>query len=208
MSLLNPFVYPAQPHFRRHAPAGYAEYQAYKPWLRDEFTFRCVYCLQRETWSRGLHTVFSVDHVVPQNKDPNLVCVYSNLVYACLWCNSARQDISVIDPTEVGMAEHLVVEASGLVKGLTEDGRVLVELLHLNAPAAVKERLRIRRICDRGESVEPDEAAITDYKEAFGYPDDLPDLRRLQPPLGNCLAGNCTDCYHARRERKELPTIY
>src|SRR5262249_17749625 len=34
-----PFAYPVAAHRRRHAPAGYADYQNYKPWLRDEFTF-------------------------------------------------------------------------------------------------------------------------------------------------------------------------
>ena len=45
------FTYPPEPHLRKHAPAGYKNYPEYKPWLRDEFEFRCVYCLQREMWS-------------------------------------------------------------------------------------------------------------------------------------------------------------
>jgi hypothetical protein len=35
-----PFAYPSAPHSRRHGPAGYEDYTHYKPWLRDEFTFR------------------------------------------------------------------------------------------------------------------------------------------------------------------------
>ena len=34
------FDYPRQPHERRHGPSGYDPYGGYKPWLRDEFTFR------------------------------------------------------------------------------------------------------------------------------------------------------------------------
>ena len=30
------------PHVRCHAPKGYQDYRSYKPWLRDEFPFRCV----------------------------------------------------------------------------------------------------------------------------------------------------------------------
>lgn len=45
-----PFNYPDAPHRRRHGPRGYADYASYRPWLRDEFTFRCVYCLLREQW--------------------------------------------------------------------------------------------------------------------------------------------------------------
>lgn len=43
-----PFRFAAAPHVRKHGPGGYEMYQSYKDWLRDEFTFRCVYCLERE----------------------------------------------------------------------------------------------------------------------------------------------------------------
>jgi hypothetical protein len=39
------FTYPHSFHVRRHGPCGYHDYRAYKPWLRDKFEFRCVYCL-------------------------------------------------------------------------------------------------------------------------------------------------------------------
>ena len=41
------FTYPRSRHIRRHGPHGYRDYRSYKPWLRDEFAFRCVYCLWR-----------------------------------------------------------------------------------------------------------------------------------------------------------------
>ena len=47
--MTSPFVYPASPHVRRHGPMGYADHASFRPWLRDEFAFRCVYCLRRET---------------------------------------------------------------------------------------------------------------------------------------------------------------
>src|SRR4051812_13664188 len=53
----HPFEYPAGVHVRRHGPSGWTEYQRYRSWLRDEFCFRCVYCLLREQWldmRRGL----------------------------------------------------------------------------------------------------------------------------------------------------------
>ncbi len=46
--MTTPFRYPDGPHQRRHGPRGYASYESYRPWLRDEFAFRCVYCLTRE----------------------------------------------------------------------------------------------------------------------------------------------------------------
>lgn len=208
MSRLDPFAYPTEPHVRKHAPAGYAEYQAYKPWLRDEFVFRCVYCLQREMWSRDRHAVFSVDHVVPQSEDPSLTCVYSNLVYACVRCNSARQDVTVIDPTVVGMGGHLAVGSDGVVRGLTEDGEFLVELLHLNAGRVVQERLRVFRIRDRYEANPSDTGVAADFSESFGFPDELPDLRGLRPPAGNSLEVNRRSCFAALQERRQLPCVY
>ena len=44
------FAYPRELHERRHGPLGYLDYGDYRPWLRDEFQFRCVYCLCRERW--------------------------------------------------------------------------------------------------------------------------------------------------------------
>lgn len=59
--MLTPFAYPAAPHARRHGPQGYANYPEYKDWLRDEFTFRCVYCREREQWYPSRAAAFSVD---------------------------------------------------------------------------------------------------------------------------------------------------
>ena len=33
---------------RQHGPRGYVDDEHYKPWLRDEFTYRCLYCGCRE----------------------------------------------------------------------------------------------------------------------------------------------------------------
>jgi len=45
-----PFIFPSVAHVRKHGPVGYTDFTTYKPWLRDEFQFRCVYCLERERW--------------------------------------------------------------------------------------------------------------------------------------------------------------
>ncbi|MCU0704218.1 MAG: hypothetical protein MUF18_09615 [Fimbriiglobus sp.] len=75
-----PFTYPDRPHGRRHGPVGYADYTSYRPWLRDEFAFRCVYCLRRETWGR-VFGEFAVDHFLPVKHRPDLTTVYTNLLY-------------------------------------------------------------------------------------------------------------------------------
>jgi hypothetical protein len=47
------FAYPNEVRGRKHGPAGYGNYEAYRDWLRDEFSFRCAFCLMRESWLRG-----------------------------------------------------------------------------------------------------------------------------------------------------------
>jgi 5-methylcytosine-specific restriction endonuclease McrA len=84
--------YPLTAHQRRHAPAGYKNYQDFKPWLRDEFLFRCVYCLERERWYPNRADSFSVDHVQPKSRVPERLFDYSNLVYTCSRCNSSKQE--------------------------------------------------------------------------------------------------------------------
>ena len=77
------FNYPQHAHQRRHGPRGYNDYRSFKPWLRDEFAFRCVYCLWRETWCAAGDAAFSVEHLQPQSRQPDLARDYTNMVYAC-----------------------------------------------------------------------------------------------------------------------------
>jgi hypothetical protein len=60
-----PFVYLDRPQLRKHGPAGYTNYQSFKPWLRDEFQFRCAYCLERERWNGG-HAAFASNTFSPK----------------------------------------------------------------------------------------------------------------------------------------------
>jgi hypothetical protein len=41
-----------------------------KPWLRDDFSFRCVSCLCRETWFPDGEAYFGCDHVRPRSRAP------------------------------------------------------------------------------------------------------------------------------------------
>lgn len=80
------FEYPTEPHTRRHGPDGYQEYESYRDWLRDEFLFRCVYCLHREQWyDRG--ATFHIEHFVPVAGDLSGKLEYANLLYACATWN-------------------------------------------------------------------------------------------------------------------------
>ena len=75
-------------------------YDSYRPWLRDEFDFRCVYCLKRESWGR-VTSEFELDHFAPQALNPQLRLNYFNLVYACRHCNSVKRDQTVGHPSQL-----------------------------------------------------------------------------------------------------------
>jgi hypothetical protein len=126
-----PFSYPTEPHTRRHGPMGYASHRDYRKWLRDEFTFRCVYCLRRETWL-ALSADGEIDHFLPRRDRPDLVCDYDNLVYACNRCNRGKAAEYVPDLATVGYGRCLRVDDEGRIHWLNQEGRDLVEALGLD----------------------------------------------------------------------------
>src|SRR5262245_13504879 len=75
---------------RRHGPEGYTDYSNYKPCLRDEFLFRCVYCLERERWMSDSEGSTSIDHYQPKSVYSTLTNDYDNLLYSCIRCNRAK----------------------------------------------------------------------------------------------------------------------
>lgn len=208
MTLPTPFAHPVAPHQRLHGPCGYDRYQAYKPWLRDEFTFRCVYCLERETWYPNRAASFSVDHVIPRSEDVALECEYTNLVYACNRCNSARSAARVVSPDQVGIGMHLRLVDDGLFRALTSDGQKLLDLLRLNEYPALSVRRKMLTLLELKATNSHDDRVHRLYLLAFGYPDDMPDLRLLRPPGGNRLTASEHTCHFAQREKGSLADVY
>jgi HNH endonuclease len=202
------FAHPSRPHERRHGPCGYATYDGYKPWLRDEFAFRCVYCLEREVWYPDGAASFSVDHIVAQSEDKDRVCDYTNLVYACTRCNSVRREMRVLDPTEVAFGGHLRLGDDGLLIGVTVDGQYLIKLLRLNEGRALSVRRKYLKLLSLWEKYPADALVAAIILEEFGFPDDMPDLRTKRPPGGNARPGSEHSCYFARRESDSLPATY
>ena len=205
---LAPFAYPSLPHSRKHGPRGYDAYERFKPWLRDEFCFRCVYCLERELWYPDRTASFSVDHVEPQSRATALVCEYTNLVYACTRCNSARQDETLLDLTATAFGEHLRLGEDAILVGLTTEGRDLIDILHLNHNPALAVRRTHLGLLVLKERYPVDAEVEAQFLGAFGFPDDMPDLRTLRPPGGNSQSHSEHVCYFARREGRGLPATY
>ncbi len=196
------FVYPASPHVRKHGPAGYKDYSSYRDWLRDEFTFRCVYCLHREQWEyRG--GSFHVEHSVPSSVDPGKRCDYSNLLYACGSCNEAKQAlVGLPNPCDVGFGDCLRILADGKIEALSADGEKLKQVLRLGSEKTVAGRSRWMRIL---EAVCTSEPGL--YEELMGFPKDLPDLRSTKVPENSKPEG-AINCYFTFRERGELEAFY
>jgi hypothetical protein len=199
-----PIQFELRPHCRVHGPQGHSSYAAYKPWLRDEFQFRCVYCLTRELWSPAGQRTFTIDHVKPKSRHASLVCVYDNLVYACAWCNTLKSTtLGLPDPCRTALGKHLKLERTGKFVGRTPQGKRLVEYLRLNAQERIIDRTRALFMFERQRRF-----ANNTLRLWFGYPADLPDLVKLKPPKGNTRPAGIQKYHLARQRRGELPPYY
>jgi hypothetical protein len=200
-----PFAYPVTVHVRKHGPTGYEDYRSYKPWLRDEFEFRCVYCLVRELWYPNRQDAFAVEHARPQQLAPDLVTNYDNLLYACNRCNSWKQTAEVLNPTRAALGDHVQVDAAGTISALTDAGRRLIRVLHLDGNDATEWRRRILDLVRRALAEDPVDLEF--LRRWLGLPEDMPDVSKLRPPGGNTRAAGTADSHHERRRRGALPEL-
>ncbi len=197
-----PFAYPLEPHVRRHGPFGYKNYESYRSWLRDEFSFRCVFCLRREAW--GIRRAnWDIDHFIAQAIAAALVLEYGNLLYVCRSCNIQKCIHLVPDPCKIAFGCCLKVRGDGTIQALNEEGELLIDFLGLNDDDYIESRqLVIGTINSFHET--RNEEMLTLW---LGYPKDLPDLSKLKP-VGNTKPEGVVQSYYARRMRGELPETY
>jgi hypothetical protein len=130
-------------------------YKAYRPALRNEFLYACGYCETREPELSGSEA-FHIDHYRPQSKFPHLICKYTNLIYACRYCNRSKSNYwpnflgwvlgrIILNPRTDNFAEH--IDQSGFAwQGLTTKGKWTVLKLRLDVPAFVQRRKKRRLI--------------------------------------------------------------
>lgn len=198
------------PNDRRHGPSGYSEYSSYKPWLRDEYDFRCVYCLAREAWDLNATSAasgFGVDHMRSQHDAPDEVTNYDNLCYCCNECNRQKGAKSLPERLiKEPLATHLRFNEDGSVEALTKEGAWLRDCVFLAHPEAVQRR---QLILDLRSAAMADLAAGHDSPKArmFQYPSELENLATRNPPKNSRMAG-LEDSAWARRERGELSRFF
>lgn len=204
LSAPHPLTYPAA-IIRKHSPCGYTDYKSYKDWLRDEFVFRCIYCLTRELWNSGGHGYFSVDHIKPQRHHPELKFIYSNLVYSCNRCNSAKRDTFLRkNPELLCTCTNITCLDTGVLEAINHDGQYIIDLLSLNYYLLIEERRRILMLYQHYIS---GRLSISDYCSFFGYPSDLPNLSSKKPH-GGTLASSNHMCHYDLKEANLLPECY
>jgi 5-methylcytosine-specific restriction endonuclease McrA len=199
------FTYPRSRHIRRHGPRGYRDYRSYKPWLRDEFAFRCVYCLWRERWCADGDQMFSVDHLLPRTTHPGRLCDYDNLVYACCQCNALKQEATpVLNPCEEALGQHREIHSDGSVRALTARGAEQIALCRLNRPRLQEARRMMLELVSMLTASRSEEARAL-LRELCGFPDNLPHIATLRPPAGNTHPEAIVNSYYAKRQRGDLP---
>lgn len=155
MTKVSPFRYPKSKHTRKLSPEPRSSYRKYKPFLREEFGNRCVYCTLSDIL-KGQES-FGVDHYRPKKKFPNLETEYSNLFYACNVCNSRKGDFwpsreqlakryFVPNPCDHVMYDYLSA-ARPFIKAKNSTGKFALDVLDLNDPVSVEYRQMVIDLC-------------------------------------------------------------
>ena len=141
---VSPFKYPHKKHQRTQTPPQYSDYRRYKPYLKKEFSNKCVYCRKSDTFEDvgGFH----VEHYRPKNQFKHLETDYANLYYSCAACNrykgtywSDASENRVVNPCDHIMSHHLKFERNE-VTPLSEPGKTSLNILRLNSPQSIKYR--------------------------------------------------------------------
>jgi hypothetical protein len=195
------FVYPSSPRERKHGPSGYKDVQSFRPWLRDEFVFRCVYCLKRESWGTAKEG-FDIEHFVSSMVAPEKRLTYSNLIYACHECNLRKGSASVDDPLQFCIANDIALLESGMLVGLSQKARLIIAVVALNSPNMIRWRLLWMQIIELAQTHD-----FELLNQLMAFPNDLPDLAALNPPANEKPAG-VYDSFYAQSQSGNLPASY
>jgi hypothetical protein len=161
-----------------------------------------VYCLRRERW-QGASIFFHIDHFLSAIDNPDLITEYDNLLYCCASCNAAKGAQALPNPLAILTSSVVSVEKDGTINsGANSEAAQLIKLLGLNSPETIEFRkLTIDIVALALQNLEV-------YHQLMGYPEDLPNLRKLKPPLGNSRPDGVERSAFARRERGELPSSF
>lgn len=146
------------PHFSRRTPAPNVKggYRSLRPFVREDFSRQCAFCLFSEVLAGGEEN-FELDHFRPRQRFPELVNDYYNLYYSCHPCNHIKRDswpssaleekgICFVDLCKEDFATHFIVEKDGTLKGVTVPGDYTIDKLNLNRQHLVIVRGLLERL--------------------------------------------------------------
>jgi len=147
--------------------------------------------------------MFDIDHFLAVAHLSDLAADYDNLLYGCTTCNLAKRDLAIPDPLAVLTTAYVQVSEDGRLHSENADAACLIKILGLDADDAVEFRMTWIGIVALAAAGNPDL-----HRKLMGYPDDLPDLRRLRPPGVNTRPEGVLSSCHSLRERGELAETY
>jgi hypothetical protein len=152
--------------------------------VRRLYQYRCGYCGVTEV-DAGSELEIDHFHPVSRGGDDGL----ENLVYCCVACNrfkgsfwtTADAPHRLLHPLRDDLTLHFREEEEGWLAAATEIGRFHLELLHLNRPQLLSQRLK-RALIERLEqrlAANYEEGSRWDALTAEGQDELLEMLRRL-----------------------------
>lgn len=141
---------------RPMAPLVKGDYTQFRPFVREDFSECCAYCLLHELLAGGADN-FELDHFRPQSLFASLVNDFYNLFYACHVCNRHKSnswpsaELAVagyrfVDLCRENFSTHFIELESGEWKPLTEAGFYTQARLGLNRRHLVRVRALLREI--------------------------------------------------------------
>lgn len=122
-------------------------YEAYRPFLRRDFDFRCAYCLRHEFFFGG-GEAGEVDHFRPRHLFPALLNDYDNLYWSCRKCNAVKgrtwpsadqteRGLRFLDPCGDDQTHHWQAHTDGTLTALTLPGQYTIRHIRLDRPTLV-----------------------------------------------------------------------
>ena len=128
----------------------------YRPFVRDDFSECCAYCLLHELLAAGAGN-FELDHFRPRSLFPDLANDYFNLYHSCHVCNLykgaawpstelAKKGYGFLDFCRESFSDHFRERADGSWEPLTPLAEYTEARLRLNRPHLLEIRRLLRRL--------------------------------------------------------------
>jgi|SRR5579871_663693 len=186
--------------FKRSVPSiQYTDYTEYRPLLRQDFRYRCAYCLRHEGHNGG-EANFHIDHFRPINgpfKRPDLKCVYTNLYYCCSECNENKADqwpdteleeqgFRLLDPCqpEDDHDLHWQYHADGSMEAMTRVGKYTEWICLLKRPQLNHWRKQIYRLQEKMRQHEARLEELLSPEEQAEIRSEIKEVKeQIEPPI-------------------------